>query len=66
MKLAFSSNAYLHFSIENTIEIAKRCAFRPKKRDPILPQFVPESGLAPSEELQAQAEAGLARRLKEH
>jgi DNA polymerase-3 subunit alpha len=53
-------------AIENTIEIAKRCAFRPKKRDPILPQFVPESGLAPSEELQAQAEAGLARRLKEH
>src|SRR5882724_8944587 len=26
-------------AIENTIEIAKRCAFRPKKRNPILPQF---------------------------
>jgi DNA polymerase-3 subunit alpha len=53
-------------AIENTIEIAKRCAFRPKKRDPILPQFVPESGLPPADELQAQAEAGLTRRLKEH
>ena len=31
-------------AIENTIEIAKRCAFRPKKRNPILPQFVPEFG----------------------
>jgi DNA polymerase-3 subunit alpha len=53
-------------AIENTIEIAKRCAFRPKKRNPILPQFVPESGLSPADELTAQAEAGLARRLKEH
>ncbi len=53
-------------AIDNTLEIAKRCAFRPKKRDPILPQFVPESGLAPAEELRRQAEAGLARRLKEH
>src|SRR3974390_2249476 len=53
-------------AIENTLEIARRCAFRPKKRDPILPKFVPESGLTPAEELTAQAEAGLARRLKEH
>jgi DNA polymerase-3 subunit alpha len=53
-------------AIENTIEIAKRCAFRPKKRDPILPQFVPESGLSPEAELRAQAQAGLARRLKEN
>jgi DNA polymerase III subunit alpha len=53
-------------AIENTVEIARRCAFRPKKRSPILPPFAPESGLAPAEELRAQAEAGLARRLKEH
>ncbi|HKD22300.1 MAG TPA: DNA polymerase III subunit alpha, partial [Rhizomicrobium sp.] len=53
-------------AIENTIEIAKRCAFRPKKRNPILPKFEPESGLSPADELTAQAEAGLARRLKEH
>ena len=53
-------------AIANTIEIAKRCAFRPRKRDPILPKFVPESGLTPAEELRAQAEAGLARRLAHH
>ena len=51
-------------AIENTIEIAKRCAFRPRKRKPILPVFVPESGLTPEDELKAQAEAGLDRRLK--
>ncbi|HEY6579401.1 MAG TPA: DNA polymerase III subunit alpha, partial [Rhizomicrobium sp.] len=53
-------------ALANTIEIAKRCAFRPKKRDPILPQFVPESGLSPAQELRAQAEAGLTRRLALH
>src|SRR6201996_1244582 len=53
-------------AIENTIEIAQRCAFRPKKRNPILPQFVPESGLSPADELRAQAEAGLKRRLEVH
>jgi len=50
-------------AIENTIEIAKRCAFIPKKHAPILPQFVPESGLSPEDELRAQAEAGLKARL---
>ena len=53
-------------AIENTLEIARRCAFRPKKRNPILPQFVPESGLSPEQEMRAQAEAGLKRRLAEH
>src|SRR5215469_18348275 len=53
-------------AIASTIEIARRCAFRPKKRDPILPKFVPESGLSPEEELHAQAEAGLTRRLAAH
>ena len=53
-------------AIENTIEIARRCAFRPKKRQPILPQFIPESGRTPAEELRVQAEEGLARRLKLH
>lgn len=50
-------------AIENTIEIARRCAFRPVKRKPILPVFVPESGLTAEEELKAQAHEGLARRL---
>jgi DNA polymerase-3 subunit alpha len=53
-------------AIENTLEIAQRCAFRPKKRDPILPQFVPESGLSPADELRAQAQEGLTRRLTAH
>ena len=53
-------------AIANTIEIARRCAFRPKKRNPILPQFIPESGLSPADELRAQAHAGLKRRLAEH
>jgi DNA polymerase III subunit alpha len=53
-------------AIENTIEVARRCAFRPKKRAPILPQFIPESGRTPADELRAQAEEGLARRLEVH
>jgi DNA polymerase-3 subunit alpha len=53
-------------AVDNTIEIARRCAFRPKKRDPILPKFVPESGLSTADELQMQAEAGLTRRLAKH
>jgi DNA polymerase-3 subunit alpha len=50
-------------AIANTIEIAKRCAFIPKKRSPILPDFVPASGLSPEQELKVQAEAGLKARL---
>jgi DNA polymerase-3 subunit alpha len=53
-------------AIENTVEIARRCAFRPKRRDPILPQFVPESGRSPEDEIRVQAEAGLTRRLERH
>ena len=53
-------------AIENTVEIARRCAFRPKKRDPILPQFVPESGCTPDDELRVQAKAGLNARLAKH
>jgi DNA polymerase III subunit alpha len=51
---------------QNTVEIAKRCAFRPRPRKPILPQFVADSKDAASAEeaeLRLQAEAGLARRL---
>ena len=31
-------------ALDNTIEIAKRCAFRPKGRKPILPRFVAVAG----------------------
>src|SRR5262245_30256583 len=58
-------------ALANTIEIAKRCAFRPLGRKPILPKFVVAAqGASEAEqlaleanELRAQAEAGLKARL---
>ncbi|WP_338550548.1 DNA polymerase III subunit alpha [Roseovarius phycicola] len=46
-------------AIENTVEIAQRCAFGAYKRDPILPKFADDE----IEELRRQAEAGLKERL---
>ncbi|MEM9210065.1 MAG: DNA polymerase III subunit alpha [Pseudomonadota bacterium] len=46
-------------AIENTVEIAKRCAFRAYKRDPILPKFADDE----VEELRRQAREGLKARL---
>ncbi|TDI57676.1 MAG: DNA polymerase III subunit alpha [Alphaproteobacteria bacterium] len=61
-------------AIENTVEIAKRCHSRPKTIEPILPRFASmqmgeKTGGADvermeSDELRAQAQAGLAERLK--
>ncbi len=56
-------------AIDNTIEIARRCSYRPMTHAPILPQFL--SGGSTSEaqgdveaaELRRQSEEGLARRL---
>jgi DNA polymerase-3 subunit alpha len=58
-------------ALDHTIEIARRCAFRPKGRKPILPSFVQTSDGATEEErvaaeaaeLARQARAGLAARL---
>ena len=50
-------------ALANTVEIARRCAFVPKKRKPILPVFAPPLGLSAEEELKAQAEAGLKARM---
>ena len=58
-------------AIENTLEITRRCAFRPLTRKPILPQFVaaakgadPTVALAAeAAELKRQAEVGLKARL---
>ncbi len=52
-------------AIASTVEIARRSAFRPRPRAPILPSFVGTSGeeLDEAEELRRQARAGLARRL---
>ncbi len=46
-------------AIDNTVEIAKRCAFKVYKRDPILPKFADDEVL----ELRRQANEGLQARL---
>jgi DNA polymerase III subunit alpha len=54
-------------ALASTVEIARRCAFRPTTRAPILPRFsIGDSGEAVDEaaELRRQAEDGLARRLR--
>lgn len=48
---------------DNTVVIAKRCAYMPPKRKPILPPFTTEAGRNEAEELRAQAVAGLRARL---
>jgi DNA polymerase III subunit alpha len=53
-------------ALSSTIEIAQRCAFRPRVQAPILPRFsVGENSAAidEAEELRRQAQAGLERRL---
>ncbi|MGV6846826.1 MAG: DNA polymerase III subunit alpha [Marinibacterium sp.] len=46
-------------AVENTVEIAKRCAFMAYRRDPILPKFAENE----VEELRRQAQEGLKARL---
>ncbi len=46
-------------ALENTVEIARRCAFKVETRDPILPRFADDE----VEELRRQAQEGLAARL---
>ena len=59
-------------AVENTVEIAMRCAYRPTVRKPILPRFAgagadPETADAAEAELLAkEAREGLARRLAAH
>jgi DNA polymerase-3 subunit alpha len=48
---------------DNTLEIARRCAFMVKKRSPILPRFPTRDGVSEDEELARQAKEGLRRRL---
>ncbi len=50
-------------AVDNTLVIARRCAFMVEKRDPILPLFPCEPGHTEADELRAQAAAGLERRL---
>ena len=48
---------------DNTLVIAKRCAFMPALRKPILPAFPTEAGRSEEQELRAQAKEGLKARL---
>ena len=53
-------------AIDRTVEIAKRCAYRPQLRDPILPKSVSLGGADEAGALRSQAEAGLRQRLEKH
>ena len=53
-------------AVANTMVVARRCAYMPTPRSPILPAFSGESGRSEPEELRAQAEAGLEKRLRKH
>jgi DNA polymerase-3 subunit alpha len=54
-------------ALASTVEIAQRCAFRPRMQAPILPRFsVGSDGVDEAGELRKQAEAGLERRLAVH
>ncbi|MFN4089694.1 MAG: DNA polymerase III subunit alpha, partial [Alphaproteobacteria bacterium] len=53
-------------AVENTLVIARRCAFMPKPHKPILPNFQTAGGRSEAQELFAQASAGLEARLDAH
>ena len=53
-------------AVQNTLIVAKRCSVMAKTRAPILPTFLCNAGRSESEELTAQAEAGLQSRLDRH
>jgi len=53
-------------AVDNTLAIARRCAYRPEPVAPILPPYPTEAGRDEAEEMRAQAEAGLAQRLESH
>jgi len=51
-------------AIDNTLAIARRCAFFPEKVKPILPAYPTSAGRSEPEELRAKAAAGLEQRLQ--
>jgi DNA polymerase-3 subunit alpha len=54
-------------AVVSTVEIAQRCAFRPKTHQPILPRFTGTGEVADeAAELRKRAEVGLAERLAKH
>jgi DNA polymerase III subunit alpha len=52
-------------ALDHTIEIARRCAFRPRGRNPILPSFVQTGNAASADERIAAEAAELARQARE-
>ncbi|HAM48161.1 MAG TPA: DNA polymerase III subunit alpha, partial [Alphaproteobacteria bacterium] len=53
-------------AIENTLEVAQRCAFRPQTRPPILPSYGnAQTAEQEAEELRRQAREGLRNRLRD-
>jgi len=51
-------------ALDNTLAIARRCAFMPEPREPILPRFETSRGDDEAEALAAAAQAGLEARLQ--
>ncbi len=51
-------------AVDNTLVVARRCALYPTPVAPILPAYPTDAGRSESEELRAQASAGLERRLE--
>ena len=47
-------------AVDNTLTVARRCAYIPESRKPILPPFASESGASEADELRKRAESGLA------
>ncbi|MEA1673860.1 DNA polymerase III subunit alpha [Nitrospirillum sp. BR 11163] len=53
-------------AVDNTVVVAQRCAYMPRKINPILPNFPTEEGRTEAEELRAQAHDGLTFRLNRY
>ena len=53
-------------AVDNTLVIARRCAFMPVEHDPILPAFTDDKGASEADALRAEAEEGLRNRLEAH
>ncbi|HWE75468.1 MAG TPA: DNA polymerase III subunit alpha [Stellaceae bacterium] len=63
MRLLFAD---LPEACDNTLVIARRCAYMAEQRKPILPPFPTDTGRKEEEEVRLMALAGLEARLKEH
>ena len=51
-------------AVDNTVVVARRCAFMVEAREPILPPYATGEGLSEADELRRQAQDGLERRVE--